>query len=66
VVGVEKPSILVDQALVIVVAECHNTVANHMIEHDQRDEPREVRRGVVELGWDNQRAREKRRPMRVR
>jgi hypothetical protein len=66
VVRIQQAAGLVDQPLVIVVAQGHDPMADQVIEHDQREEPREVRRGVFELRWDHQRAREKRRPMRVR
>jgi hypothetical protein len=65
VVRVEEPPGVVDEPLVVVIAERHDPVADEVIEHDHRDEPRDVHPAGGELGGHGERAREERRAVRV-
>jgi hypothetical protein len=55
---VEQPAGLVDQPLVIVIAERHDRMAHHLIEHDHRDQPRDVRCDRLQRCRHRQRAGE--------
>ena len=64
-VRVEQAALVVAEPLVV-IAERDHRVAQEVIEHDQRQQAREVRRRGRLLQRHDERAREERRAMRIR